>query len=84
MTQDIDYKVLCEQQAAVIEQMREALQVAASSPGRRYMMYETRAIIDNAIELQPCPEVLNKVKRDAIIENAEAWKEYAQRLEKGE
>jgi len=74
------------QQAVVIEQMREALQLC-----RSHMYCHASNTGDNAFDklcsalaLHSNPEVLNKVKRDAIIESAEAWKEYAQRIEKGE
>ena len=78
-----------EQQAAVIEQMREALKamiVCARDEGKGLR------IADEALTLQPCPEVLNKVRADAVRKVAEefgasdrSWlKDYAQRIEKGE
>jgi hypothetical protein len=81
------------QQAVVIEQMREALKamvVCAREEGKGLR------IADEALALQPSPEVLNKVRADAVREAAK-WvgfttncncnlhmMDFAQRIEKGE
>lgn len=74
------------QQAAVIEQMREAM----LEHGKPHLHNEIEW--DEALKLRPCPEVLNKVRADAVRKVAEefgasdrSWlKDYAQRIEKGE
>lgn len=65
-----------EQQAAVIEQMRsvmlEAKYAVETIDGTTV---EAEAIHDKymeALTLQPCPEVLNKVRADAVREAAES------------
>lgn len=79
------------QQAAVIEQMREALDVLRLKTDPKYGW----PIINKALALQPCPEVLNKVRADAIRDGLAAWEntvepiykfmnDYAQRIEQGE
>ena len=63
-----------EQQAAVIEQMREALKamiVCARDEGKGLR------IADEALTLQPCPEVLNKVRADAVREVINSIKGHA-------
>lgn len=76
------------QQAAVIEQMREALQamvICARDEGKGLR------IADEALALQPCPEVLNKVRADAMKQFAKAMctygyvvEDYIKTVEKGE
>ena len=59
-----DKDELIAQQAAVIEQMREALRamvVCARDEGKGLR------IADEALALKPCPEVLNKVRADAVM-----------------
>jgi len=90
------------EQAAVIEQMREALQLC-----RSHMYCHASNTGDNAFDklcsalaLQHRPEVLNKVRADAVSNAIDAWMcssayvneacielwfmNYAQRIEKGE
>ena len=85
-----------EQQAVVIEQMREAigeLLCTGEFPTVSFLQAE------EALALQPCPEVLNKVRADAVSNAIDAWMcssayvneecielwfmNYAQRLAKG-
>ena len=54
-------ETLVAQQAAVIEQMREAMKVLRLKTDPKYGW----PIINKALALQPCPEVMNKVRADA-------------------
>ena len=55
-----------EQQAAVIEQMRSALELLREAEwGYACDIVGRRICADHALTLQPCPEVLAKVKADA-------------------
>lgn len=82
-----------EQQAAVIEQMRDALRVIRLKCDPKYGW----PIIGKALALQPCPEVLNKVRADTVrkfgVAYGREYKEaiilpftehYARRIENGE
>jgi hypothetical protein len=82
---------LIKQQAAVIEQMREALEEIRAGKFDDFS-YD---IARHALTLQPCPEVLAKVKADAVEKAVDAWlqtfvdpekflRNYAHRLLKGE
>jgi hypothetical protein len=89
-----------EQQAAVIEAMREALGVCKSTIALAGWQGDySYSLADQALALQPCPEVLAKVKADAVIAFASPYRDgseifgenikidaedYAQRLVKGE
>jgi hypothetical protein len=75
---------------AAIEQMREAL-----SRVFHHGMWPTCDMAAKALALQPCPEMLNKVRADAIRDGLAAWdntvepiykfmNDYAQRIEQGE
>ncbi|MBK8467634.1 MAG: hypothetical protein IPL32_17610 [Chloracidobacterium sp.] len=59
-----ELEALVAQQAAVIEQMREALQVAERNNPDKVLV----TVFSKALALQPCPEVLNKVRADAVRE----------------
>lgn len=81
------------QQAAVIEQMRDVLEdVRGNINPERGFADELELDVAKVIYLQPCPEVLNKVRADAVREAVEEvahysefdFLEYAQRIEKGE
>jgi hypothetical protein len=53
-----------EQQAAVIEQKNAAIKLAIGMTDRLWTTEQVE-ILDKSLALQPCPEVLNKVKADA-------------------
>ena len=57
----MDKDELIKWQAAVIEQMREAVETFL----KQYPHMAKGYLID-ALDLQPCPEVLNKVRADAV------------------
>lgn len=57
------------QQAAVIEQIRKALTVVDVS---YFMNTNHQKVVSKALALQPCPEVLNRVRADAVREAAES------------
>lgn len=87
------------QQAAVIEQMREASLFFIGWAERNAMWDKCDSsyyLAKKASALQPCPEVLYKIRADAVREAAK-WvgftpdcncnlhmNDYAQRIEKGE
>lgn len=95
-------ETLVAQQAAVIEQMRETLEQFAQADlnsgncaSLEVATKRIRNITSKALALQPCPEVLNKVRADAIRDGLAAWEntvepiykfmnDYAQRIEQGE
>ena len=86
-----DHQAELAQQAAVIEQMLNLIN-AYHSPDHPLRL--------QALAIQPCPEVLNKVRADAVSNAIDAWMcssayvneecielwfmNYAQRIEKGE
>lgn len=88
-----------EQQAAVIEQMRlqryNVLGVIAdveSGDGFDDVCLKTLKMVAGNLHIRPCPEVLNKVRADAVMAacwacggvSADKFAEYAERLLKGE
>lgn len=68
-----ELEALVAQQAAVIEQMREALQVAERNNPDKVLV----TVFSKALTLQPCPEVLNKVRADAVREVINSIKGHA-------
>lgn len=81
-----------EQQAAVIEQLRSAFRSVIYDEGYGPIA-EKMKIAEEALALKPCPEVLNKVKADAVARFAKYADDYEvdklsavyiQRLLKGE
>ena len=85
----MDKDELIKQQAGVIEQMREAVETFL----KQYPHMAKGYLID-ALDLQPCPEVLNKVRADAVREFHALVQsldgvpvhalDYADRIEQGE
>lgn len=85
-----ELETLVAQQAAVIEQMRGTLEhINKHTP----LDYKTIRFVETAIVLQPCQEVLNRVRADAWREAAAHCEcksdsvfliEHAQRIEQGE
>lgn len=69
------------QQAAVIEQKNAALQYAADAFRELAQEgdgdYETAEQMEAAVALQPCPEVLNKVRAEAVRSAASYQREIA-------
>lgn len=75
-----DHQAELTQQAAVIEQMREAMKEAVAESDQmlcdnsghnceeNYSRCNSsvRRVLGKALALQPCPEVLNKVRADAV------------------
>lgn len=65
-----------EQQAAVIEAMREALLRSYGCYPPPYSREPIAIMARQALALQPCPEVLNKVKADAVAKFARYADDY--------
>lgn len=62
MVRQLDAEIA--QQAAVIEQMRDSFrEIAANSNA-----HTSHLLACEALNLQPCPEVLNKIRADAVAE----------------